>query len=501
VTPTQPTGERPPLPTAAIAAFAAIVTAMAWVAHFAAPTDMHDHDQLKPAGYVLDIVRNGAWAAQTDFEGLPMSKPPLFPWLAAAIAKATGNVSDFEMYAPSGLALLIAAAVTAMVARRWIGSTAALWTVLAFVLNPLITKHLCLARADAVFTGAIACAAWSLFRSIAARADADRAAAGRWIIAFWLAATLAFLAKGPLGVLLAAGGAASLWWPKRWSRSLDNGDQPVTFDPIPAQPSWWAHALGAIVLLSIVGAWWLWAVKSGGQPLIDRIIGRELVGHTFGTHSSPPPFSRPYLSTAYFFARFAPWTIPVGIALVRIVVRPSSDARTRLAERFAWCWVVVGLVILSIPGHQRGDLLLPLWPAGALLAGQQIARFWTRWNVSPKLNATAIAATIAVGVAGVWWWNSVGNLTKNEVRVSMASETLAARARAIDPALPLSFDRSAWDMQWACRTKQPNVDEWSLAPRPCWFFTRRPIVGTLPVDHANVSWGDGKGDVWLYRLD
>ncbi|MDI1290736.1 MAG: glycosyltransferase family 39 protein, partial [bacterium] len=182
------------------------MTALAWCAHFAAPSDMYDHDQLKPAGYMLDIVLNGAWAAQTDFEGNAASKPPLFPWLAAVVAHVTGRVDDFAMYLPSGLALLVASVLTALVCARFVGRTAAVWAVLAFVLNPLITKHLCLARADAVFTGTIAVAGWSLAMSVLARLRGDRAAAGRWILAFWVGATLATLAKGPLGLLLASSG-------------------------------------------------------------------------------------------------------------------------------------------------------------------------------------------------------------------------------------------------------------------------------------------------------
>jgi len=475
-----------------VSGFAALLTLGGWGAHFAAPTDMHDHDQLKPAAYVLDIVRNGAWAAQTDFEGTAMSKPPLYPWFAAAIATITGRVGDLEMYVPSGLALLIAAVLSAWVARRWIGTRAAVWTTLAFVLNPLISKHLCLARADAVFTGTIAVAGWSLLRSVVARSEGDTRAAARWIVAFWIGATMAMLAKGPLGVLLAAGGAASVWWPRRWEQGLAR--------PVLAGSPWRAHGLGIVVLLAIAGGWLGWAINAGGQPLVDRMIGRELIGHTLGTHSSPPPFSRPYLSTAYFFARFAPWTVLVGIALVRVVVRPSAEGVTRIVERFAWSWVVVGLVVLSIPGHQRGDLLLPVWPAGALLAGQQVQRLLERWEVGRRVNAGVAIVTVIAGVGAIWWWNSVGNLLKNEVRVSIAAESLADRLRTADPSLPVVFDRTAWDMQWAFRVKRPNVDEWSLAPRPCWFLTRRPILNVIPDDQAAVSWGDGKGDVWAYRL-
>jgi len=132
---------------------AAIVLAAvaAWVIHFTAPADQLDDDQLKPWGYVADIVLHGRWMVQTDYEGAFMSKPPLYQWLCAALAHAGLGVGPWAMYLPTGLAMIGSALLVWRMGSRWFGDRVGLAAGLAFVLSPLTIKHLCLARTDALF--------------------------------------------------------------------------------------------------------------------------------------------------------------------------------------------------------------------------------------------------------------------------------------------------------------------------------------------------------------
>jgi hypothetical protein len=70
--------------------------------------------------------------------------------------------------------------------------------------------------------------------------------------------------------------------------------------------------------------------------------------------------------------RAAPWSLLAYWGLWRIWRRPAIDINARRLERFLFCWFAVGLTLLSLAPHQRADLLWPIMPAGALIAGVQL---------------------------------------------------------------------------------------------------------------------------------
>src|ERR1043166_9253093 len=87
-------------PWAAIGLLAACIFAL----RLSGPPDLLDHDQERPAAYVLDVIKNGNWIAQRDLSGDISSKPPLYAWLSALTSLACGRVSLFSLYLPGGVA-------------------------------------------------------------------------------------------------------------------------------------------------------------------------------------------------------------------------------------------------------------------------------------------------------------------------------------------------------------------------------------------------------------
>ncbi len=335
------------------------------------PSNLTDNDQERPASYVLDALKNGHWAVQYDWTGDITSKPPLYTWVVAGLSLVWGEASRWTLYLPCTLAMLGSALLVARSARAAFGSRAGLLAGVFLLANPLSAKLVALARTDALFTfcvtltATLAHAAWARNRA---------GAGGGWIQA-WLAATLATLTKGPLGLVLGFAGLLAAFRERRdgtrapWSR---------------------AHLAGLALWVALAGGWFWLAYRAAGDPLIAKMIRSELVGHAVNRGGAIPGTGL-VLVPAYFLSRFVPWSLLAFWGLGLAFRRPETRPEARLLQRFAAAWLVTGIVVLGLASHQRGDLVSPLMPAGALLAAIPAARWVAAWPL-PRLM------TVAAGV-------------------------------------------------------------------------------------------------------
>ncbi|MBX3410126.1 MAG: glycosyltransferase family 39 protein [Phycisphaeraceae bacterium] len=413
----------------------------AWLVHFTAPRDDIDDDQLKPFGYVYDIVHHGRFLAPRDFEGVVNSKPPLYPWLASLVSLFTGNIGGFELYLPTGAAMIGCGMLCWWWARSRFGEAAGVGAGLAMVLSTLTLKHACLARTDALFTFmvcAAAMAAYSAWRTgMLNPARATRA----WTV-FYIIATAATLTKGPLGAILAALGLMAALWERREGR---------------AYPVRGSHVWGVLIFVTVSGGWLLGAYWQAGQEVIDIVIGRELVGHATRARGDKVPFMNFYEPPLLFISRYVPWSIPALFGLWRVLRRPSEGEEARLGERFVFCWFVCGMFIFCAAPHQRSDLLMPLIPAAAILAGREAAVWTRRMSRTPRIVAAATASVAVLVGCGVW--HHKGRLRDKDV---IETHAALALAEGVSPVLRvtgarLEFLRESWEVQFAFRVKQPHV--------------------------------------------
>jgi hypothetical protein len=379
------------------------------------PADLTDNDQERPASYVLDAVQNGHWLIQRDAYDDIASKPPLFTWLAGLATVCAGRISRLTLYLPSAVGVVGMAWLVWAAGRAHFGSLAGLLAGLSLVLSQYGFKHVVLARNDALFAGAVSLAALAAWRAWTR---------GRGWTAFWLAAAAATLAKGPLGLLLAAGGLLAAAWERGSARC----------------PVCWKRLLpGAGLWLALVGGWFFLAWLEAGDDLIHKQLGRELAGHLTGAEAGgKAPFSEPWLPLLYFLSRYAPWSLAAGAGLWRVWRRPAEDVTERRFERFLFCWFAVGLVVFSVAPHKRPDLLLPVIPAAALLAGRELAGWLRRWPAARVEQAAALGS--AVVLAGLALGQPQGRATATEVLNTRAQRELAAWWEETGPAaVPLTF--------------------------------------------------------------
>ncbi|MCA8958198.1 MAG: glycosyltransferase family 39 protein [Planctomycetes bacterium] len=350
------------------------------IARATAPSDLMVRDQERVAAYVLDIVQNGHVLLQHDVHGNVASKPPIFNWLAALTSALGGGVSRVSLGLPSALACLGGMLLLLRLAARYFGQGAALWVVPLFAFSTLGLRQVFLVRSDAVFaffTCLTAVAVWRAWQR-----------GGGWI---WvgLAGGAAAMTKGPHGVLFAMAGLAAVWWERRSGH------------PLPLRGRVWPAVVTflAIPLCWVFGAW-----LEGGKPVLDKLFLDELVGHALGVRQGEPSapghkFGHPW---AWFFTRMAPVSLVAVLGIWRTAKHPATGEAERRFERFLTCWLLGGLLVLSLQSTVRFIHLLPMMPPAALLASREVAAWLHRTTPHRTFGIAWATAATALGFSFVY---------------------------------------------------------------------------------------------------
>jgi len=348
-----------------------------YVIRMAGPFDLLDRDQQNPTAYVMDAVQNGNWLCQRDAYGEITSKPPLYTWVAALASLPLGRVNRVTVTLPAALSTLAIGAILFAAGRKHFGWAAGLLAALTFFCSPAAAKQMGLIRTDGLFSLTVLLAALAAFRAWQLGRD------WTW---FWLAAAAATLTKGPLGVILAAGGLFAALWEWRTGRSA------------PLRGSHWS-GIGLFLLLA--GGWFALAWLQMGREVSDKMISDELVKQIMPGRTFRHSFENFFKPTIYLLTRFAPWCLFACLALWRVWRRPATDDAARRLERFLACWILFGLLIFTAASHKRADLLFPLVPPMALLAGRELARLLRALKPSVLLGVSAACATVGLAAAAV----------------------------------------------------------------------------------------------------
>jgi 4-amino-4-deoxy-L-arabinose transferase-like glycosyltransferase len=367
------------------------VTLVLFVVRVTGPSNLMDNDQERPASYIMDAVLHGHWWCQVDWTGDIMSKPPLFTWIGALATLPVGHANLASLYFPCLLAMLLTVALLFRFGRDQFGWAAGFLAGLMYLAAPSGVKHIALARTDALFAATIALTALLGLRAWTT---------GKGWPWFWFAAALATLTKGPLGVVLGAMGLWAMLWERLDRRNFapppPRAENAGT-EHAPRARAVWLAQLAGLALFAVITFGWFWlAYQQSGQAFIDKVIGRELVGHlvsdehgSFGIGFVKAPL--------YWLSRFLPWSLLAVVGLWRVLKHPAAAAGERRFERFLFCWIVGGLFLFSLAKHQRGDLPLPLYPPAALLAGRELANWLRQWE--PKRLVRRSLATVMVVLA------------------------------------------------------------------------------------------------------
>lgn len=358
---------------------------LAWlavvVARALAPSDLMDNDQCLVAAYTTDIVANGDWIVQTDESGSVASKPPLYQWLAAAASLPVGRVTLLTLYLPGALAVLAMMLLTAHIGRAWFGPRIGMLAGLATLCSPAGVKMVWYARTDGLYSLLVFAGALAVFRAACTRR------AGAWLLA-WAILVVATMTKTPFAVPLAMFGLGAMLWGPRPARPADaSATRSVIL----------ANLAGALLLIAVVGGWYLLARHTLGDAVREKLIEGELVRHAVGTLDDEY-LGRGFLRQPFFYVtRLAPWSVLAIIAAVRAFTEPDADETTRLRTRFLLCFIAGGIFFVCFASRPRSEHLFPFIPATALLAAREVARLriatplW-RWGL---VGVCAVAIVLA----------------------------------------------------------------------------------------------------------
>ncbi len=301
------------------------------------------------------------------------AKPPLTYWLIAASLRTLGT-NEWAVRVPNALAFTATVLLVFGIGRRLFREGAALAAVVyASFLLPTVAANI--ANSDTLLATWEALAVWG-FASWWWRPD--RSSRG-WLVVMWLGFALAFLTKGPPGLLPLLGIGALV--------VATNGARGLAV----------LFPLAGMTLFAVVGFGWYVAVVVRRPELIGYFLGEEFVGRIFtdqhGRNAEWYGAAAVYLPT--FLLGTLPWTAVLAARLRHAdrAFRPSwwrRWLRDDPALFFTLAWLLLGLAVFLLTRSRLQLYVLPLFPALAVLTAMALRGRW-QWTRQRLVLIAALA--------------------------------------------------------------------------------------------------------------
>jgi 4-amino-4-deoxy-L-arabinose transferase-like glycosyltransferase len=347
--------------------------------------------------FVQQMVEHGHLLFPVENGNVPLYKPPLFHWTAAALDRLAGidKVTAANLRLPSALYSIAGALITMLLAYEILGLDAAVLAGLALAASYQYISRGRFGRVDMTlcFFESLALFAflWWLPRDPTVTGRDARFESNLSALYLMAAALgLGVLAKGPVGAILPGVSILIFMLVERRGRQIL-----TMLDP------------GAIILGAATASSWYLACYFGGRfAFLNRQLDTENVGRFFGSLGAMAPWY--YLKPVVLNS--APLSILVPIAAVYALLTPlvtrrdeaagvtppiSSSDHARSAVRLFAIFYFATVVFFSIAAYKRRSYLLPVWPAAAVVLA------WWVVTVPPlawRRTATAAFAALCAGL-------------------------------------------------------------------------------------------------------
>ena len=352
----------------ALATFLFLVTNLPW--------QLDDYDQAKQAFTSFEMVKEGHWLYQRTPHERIATKPPLVGWISAAAFELTRSWG-LAWRLPS-FAAAIAMSILLFRAGSVYGPVGGLVAAGAFAFNLLTPRLATLVRTDMPLALAIFLIGLLIWEKVRTR-EAWRSRDRSWI---FVLLTAAMLIKGPIVYAFLLSGIAmfEFWERRRHVRQFAGRTNPSrggSDGPVPGRAclqgwfGWWPW-------VASLGIFLLWVI--GGSIFVpgffDQVVVREFVSR-FGetVHRSQPLFF--YLP--HLLQKFLPWSVLIMVlAFVDLRARrwKMRDAFREMSSETFWllCWILGGLIVMSVVPSKRVDRIFPIIPPLCLLLAAQIGK-------------------------------------------------------------------------------------------------------------------------------
>ncbi len=332
-------------------------------------------EESRPAGLTRDVVQHGDWLVPRDDYGEASRKPPLFYWLSAIGAEATGGVVDEARARAVSLIAAVAIAVeVAAFSAASMGESAG-WLALMFLLGIYgFSSRAGHGRTDMLFTALLFSAWYLLYAQLENPPSGGRI--GVRTLSIGLILGLAVLTKGPLALVL-CGLAVAIYL------ALERRN-PVRL----LGAAWLWQVLG--LALGIAALWYVPAFLRD-HGLLSVQFGEENLGHLLpakwgGTGEAARPA---YYIVARMFGAALPLSLYVPALVFALPDAPIwGDARKPVIYQLSIVLAVTAM--FSVASAKRDIYILPALPSIAIL-------FSGLFTIAPRMGARTRAVWIAAG--------------------------------------------------------------------------------------------------------
>jgi 4-amino-4-deoxy-L-arabinose transferase-like glycosyltransferase len=324
--------------------------------------DLDTKGEPREAFTAWEMLHSGEWALpKLNGETLP-EKPLVFPWLVALSTSFLGEGGNVAPRLPSailatGLVLVVFALGKKLQGEGVLPALVCATTTLVVMLGRR-------ARVDMTLTFFVSLSLLLFLKAL------DRP---RWstLVIFWLVVALGTLTKGPIGAIL-PGLAIGMFLllEKRWDFA------PQLLAPLP-------------VYLIVAGSWYANGLHREGWEFAHQSFLMENIEMYLGADTGGGHAHRTFYYFKYLPWQLLPWTLSVPPALW-LAWRSRRERRSA----FPIAWLVPLFIFFSIGRGKRGDYMLPLMPAFALL----VADFWRRDSWALRTALFLGAGLIACGL-------------------------------------------------------------------------------------------------------
>jgi 4-amino-4-deoxy-L-arabinose transferase-like glycosyltransferase len=300
----------------------------------------------------MEMLRSGDYITpRRHHHHIHPTKPPLTYWAIAASVSQFGR-NEWAVRTPYALAFALTVGLLFGIGRRLTpalpGLPAALYatTALSFFAANLVTTDTLLTLMTTLGVFGYVGARWPLH---------ERHRAMPWIVLMWVGFGLAFITKGPPGLLpLAAILVFDAMQSQHRTRQL--------FDP------------RALLVFAVIGLSWYVAVVLRNPGLMAYLVDEEVIARVASSEHArfPQWWGGFYVYGFTLLLGTLPW-LPTLWARVRELPRSHAHwAKWSPEAKFLALWIVLPLIVFMLARSRLPLYLLPLFPALALV----VARAW-----------------------------------------------------------------------------------------------------------------------------
>jgi 4-amino-4-deoxy-L-arabinose transferase-like glycosyltransferase len=353
--------------------------------------------EAREAVVVRTMLESGNYTLPLRHDELVPSKPILFHWLSALLAKLIGVYNVFVMRLPSALAAIATVIVVFKMARRIADVRIAAMTIGVMTTCYGFFRLASDARVDMLFSCFVV-SAICYWLVCAHREFCDGRTLclipGRDYRIVALLSGFAVLTKGPLGLVLPGLVLLACVWSLEGRRACLS-----------------VFRIDWLIAIAVALPWYVLATLSGK----DSFLARQIVFENFSRFFGESGIARKpiWFYLEHIFTQAAPWSFFAVLIFLYLLFsrrlssvvqgfKPLSRER-RFAYACFLAWFVSVFILISLSSGKRRSYLLPTLPAFAGLLALVIVDVWDRFDVF-RISITQNISRLGIRISVPLCW-------------------------------------------------------------------------------------------------